>query len=193
MLSAVFVSIVVGARVALASPDLASVPQSIRQTYEDGAYVELSVGEASSNAELEILVCGAAGAHSVKVSLPKARLGFAYGVPEFRFWAGADGSIGTLAFEVDCLPSDLAHIGLAEDADGECALMVEVGDDTAVASKLQIWPAGESAPRFSKLRAPIHAPVESGVCDLTMRSSGPRGEAIVFPDVVSARGRLTRR
>jgi hypothetical protein len=26
-----------------------------------------------------------------------------------------------------------------------------------------------------------------------MRSSGPRGEAIVFPDVVSARGRLTRR
>lgn len=30
-------------------------------------------------------------------------------------------------------------------------------------------------------------------CKLTMRSSGPRGEAIVFPDVVSARGRLTRR
>jgi hypothetical protein len=29
--------------------------------------------------------------------------------------------------------------------------------------------------------------------NLTMRSSGPRGEAIVFPDVVSARGRLTRR
>jgi hypothetical protein len=26
-----------------------------------------------------------------------------------------------------------------------------------------------------------------------MRSSGPRGQAIVFPDVVSARGRLTRR
>jgi hypothetical protein len=30
-------------------------------------------------------------------------------------------------------------------------------------------------------------------CRLTMRSSGPRGQAIVFPDVVSARGRLTRR
>jgi hypothetical protein len=28
---------------------------------------------------------------------------------------------------------------------------------------------------------------------LTMRSSGPRGHAIVFPAVVSARGRLTRR
>jgi hypothetical protein len=28
---------------------------------------------------------------------------------------------------------------------------------------------------------------------LTMRSSGPRGQAVVFPDVVSARGRLTRR
>jgi hypothetical protein len=28
---------------------------------------------------------------------------------------------------------------------------------------------------------------------LTMRSSGPRGEAIVFPGVISARGRLTRR
>jgi hypothetical protein len=28
---------------------------------------------------------------------------------------------------------------------------------------------------------------------LTRRSSGPRGEAIVFPDVLSARGRLTRR
>jgi hypothetical protein len=28
---------------------------------------------------------------------------------------------------------------------------------------------------------------------LTMRSSGPRGEAIVFPDNLSARGRLTRR
>jgi hypothetical protein len=28
---------------------------------------------------------------------------------------------------------------------------------------------------------------------LTMRSSGPRGQAIVFTDVVSARGRLTRR
>jgi hypothetical protein len=27
----------------------------------------------------------------------------------------------------------------------------------------------------------------------TMRSSGPRGQAMVFPDVVSARGRLTRR
>jgi hypothetical protein len=26
-----------------------------------------------------------------------------------------------------------------------------------------------------------------------MRSSGPRGEAIVFPDALSARGRLTRR
>jgi hypothetical protein len=26
-----------------------------------------------------------------------------------------------------------------------------------------------------------------------MRSSGPRGESIVFPDVLSARGRLTRR
>jgi hypothetical protein len=32
-----------------------------------------------------------------------------------------------------------------------------------------------------------------GRCSPTMRSSGPRGEAIVFPDVVSARGRLTRR
>ena len=30
-------------------------------------------------------------------------------------------------------------------------------------------------------------------CNPTMRSSGPRGEAIVFPDVQSARGRLTRR
>ena len=28
---------------------------------------------------------------------------------------------------------------------------------------------------------------------LTMRSSGPRGQAMVFPDVLSARGRLTRR
>jgi hypothetical protein len=27
----------------------------------------------------------------------------------------------------------------------------------------------------------------------TMRSSGPRGQAMVFPDVLSARGRLTRR
>jgi hypothetical protein len=26
-----------------------------------------------------------------------------------------------------------------------------------------------------------------------MRSSGPRGESIVFPDILSARGRLTRR
>jgi hypothetical protein len=30
-------------------------------------------------------------------------------------------------------------------------------------------------------------------CDLTMRSSGLRGHSIVFPDVLSARSRLTRR
>ena len=29
--------------------------------------------------------------------------------------------------------------------------------------------------------------------NLTMRSSGPRGGASMFPDVLSARGRLTRR
>jgi hypothetical protein len=32
-----------------------------------------------------------------------------------------------------------------------------------------------------------------GTCWLTMRSSGPRGEVSMFPDVLSARGRLTRR
>jgi hypothetical protein len=30
-------------------------------------------------------------------------------------------------------------------------------------------------------------------CKLTMRSSGPRGEVSMFPDMSSARGRLTRR
>jgi hypothetical protein len=33
----------------------------------------------------------------------------------------------------------------------------------------------------------------SGAENLTMRSSGPRGRAIVFSDILSARGRLTRR
>ena len=35
--------------------------------------------------------------------------------------------------------------------------------------------------------------VASACCNLTMRSSGPRGQAVVFPDILSARGRLTRR
>jgi hypothetical protein len=35
--------------------------------------------------------------------------------------------------------------------------------------------------------------IARGKCVLTMSSSGPRGEAVVFPDVASARGRLTRR
>lgn len=35
--------------------------------------------------------------------------------------------------------------------------------------------------------------VELTGCRLTVRSSGPRGQALVFPEVVSARGRSTRR
>jgi hypothetical protein len=35
--------------------------------------------------------------------------------------------------------------------------------------------------------------IRSSCANLTMRSSGPRGESIVFPDTPRARGRLTRR
>jgi hypothetical protein len=41
--------------------------------------------------------------------------------------------------------------------------------------------------------APWLRPMSCGAFHLTMRSSGLRGEAIVFPDALSARSRLTRR
>jgi hypothetical protein len=64
-------------------------------------------------------------------------------------------------------------------------------------------PSCRSGPvRLATLGASIQSPLRRHAGKLegggthrhpTMRSSGPRGEAIVFPDVVSARGRLTRR
>jgi hypothetical protein len=50
-----------------------------------------------------------------------------------------------------------------------------------------------SLPLQYSRRTDRHMRLERGRRNLTMRSSGPRGHSIVFPAVLSARGRLTRR
>lgn len=167
LLSLFFLLLAIGPDKVLSSANLALPPKSIRQTYADGSYVELSAEVASSNTALDVLICESTAAHRMTISLSNARIRYAYGVPDFRFWSGTDASVGALALDVSCLPSELSGVGQGDDADGECTLMFDIGLERAVASKIKIWLPDEPVPHFITLGESIRAPVQPEKCDLT--------------------------
>jgi hypothetical protein len=188
----VVLSLLIYSLPAWASPDFARVPKTVRQAYADGSYVEVVVNSSALQDEVEIEVCAGGAAHSTRLSIRRERLLAAHGVPSFWFWTGYGDSIGRIALEVSCLSTDLAQVEAPDDADADCRLLVELTKHRAFPSIIEIRLPGSSPQREIASNEPS-APVNVGLCDLTMRSSGLRGESIVFPGVLSARSRLTRR
>lgn len=176
---------------AAASPIIARAPTLVRQTYFDGSYVELGVEIAAAESNIRVSICAQMLAVAASFSLPRERLSFAFGVPEFLYWAGPTESDAKVAFSSSCTSSELAKAGIAEDQESECRLGLEFAKGELRAAYVEVYAPGKPSPIRLSTEMP-HMSLSVAQCDQTMHSSGLRGQSTVFPDVLSARGRSIR-
>jgi hypothetical protein len=97
-------------------------------------------------------------------------------------------SFATCSFAPACVSRSLAR---------QCSAMQSLGASPSSVWRYDPVQCSHEQAHFPRRPSALTGIGVRSICssrtNLTRRSSGPRGESIVFPDTLSARGRLTRR